>query len=157
MNESDLLKEIEEVFTFVKPPPIEDFVLHGDECAECSYLKKDLEDILVSEVTEKTIRFFHQELYHFSAKGWRWVLPYYLRYCMTPEATYNQSEIEFLIYNLRPSEKFENKTKQQLSELNKDQIFCLIHFMDWCSAHAFWGEYCPEDIRKAKLFLSKIL
>ncbi|MFI3158433.1 MAG: hypothetical protein QX199_20000 [Methylococcaceae bacterium] len=151
-----LLKEIESVFPFVDMPEGNDLVFHKNGCFECDDLQNDLEDYRNKEITSEAIRLVHQELSSLSAKGWRWVLPHYLRFCLTTEAEYNRMETEFLIYSLRPLLEFQKDTLLRLSLLDKDQINCLIHFLMWCENKQHWKEYCLEDIRKAKSFLSSI-
>jgi hypothetical protein len=92
-----------------------------------------------------------------SAKGWAWALPYYLPFCLTPEAEYNQMETEFLIYNLVPKKEFEADTHAHLSALSRQQVECLIHFIQWLKTHPKWSTYCPKEIDEALVFLHRIL
>jgi len=156
INTSALLKEIESVFPFVDMPDKNELVFHKNDCFECDGLLNDLDDYRNKEITGEAIRLVHQELSSLSAKGWRWILPHYLRFCLTPEAEYNRMETEFIIYSLRPSLEFQKDTLLRLSLLNKDQINCLIHFLMWCENQQHWKDYCLEDISKAKKFLSSI-
>ncbi|MFZ2725174.1 MAG: DUF6714 family protein [Methylococcaceae bacterium] len=156
MNTNSLLKEIQSVFTFVDMPNGNDLVFHKNGCFECNGLQNDIEDYRNKEITGEVIRLVHQELSSLSAKGWRWILPYYLRFCLTSDAEYNRMETEFLIYNLRPSLEFQQDTVTRLSILNKDHINCLIHFLMWCEGQQYWRDYCLEDIKMAKSFLSSI-
>jgi hypothetical protein len=50
-------------------------------------------------------------------------------FCLTAEATYNQTETEFLIYNLGPEEEYKAETRLRLSSLNSDQVRCLMFFL----------------------------
>ena len=151
-----LLKEIESVFPLVEMPLGIDLAFHKHGCLECDELREDLEQYRDKEITGEAIRLIHQELSSLSAKAWRWVLPHYLRFCLTPEAKYNRMETEFFIYSLGPDLKFQQETLQRLSMLNKDQINCLVHFLEWCLNDEYWNEYYPEDINKAINFLSTI-
>lgn len=148
-----LSKEIEAVFSFVEMPLGAELLFHKNGCLECGSLLEDIEQYRGKEITGEFIRLIHQELSHLSAKAWRWILPYYLRFCLTPEAEYNQMETEFLIYNLGPDLKFQTETLQRLSLLNKDQINCLIHFLEWCSINQHWKECCPNELGMALKFL----
>jgi hypothetical protein len=156
IDTSALLKEIESVFPFVDMPEKNEFLFHKNGCFESDGLQNDLEDYRNKEITGDTIRLVHQELSSLSAKVWRWILPHYLRFCLTPEAEYNHMETEFLIYSLSPSSKFKKDTFLRISLLDKDQINCLIHFLMWCENQQHWKGYCLEDISKAKKFLSSI-
>jgi hypothetical protein len=91
-----------------------------------------------------------------SAKGWRWILPSYLRHCLNVDSTYDDMETEFLIYNLRPDLKYQKDTMSRLSLLNRRQIECLILFLEWCSSHSHWSTYCPDDITQAIAFMRTI-
>ncbi len=80
-------------------------------------------------------------------------MPFYLRFCLTPEAEYNHMETEFLIYNLNPDLKFQRDTLQRLSLFTEVQVRCLIHFLEWCLTKQYWKEYCPDNINRAIEFL----
>jgi hypothetical protein len=154
MNAEELLAEILEVFPPVEMPAGPELTFHAKGCHQCAYLAEDIENYRGKPIDGEAIRFLHQELSLLSAKAWRWIAPHYLSFCLTPEAEYNGMETEYLIYNLGPDERFREETLQRLSGLNKSQIGCLIHFMEWLASHPDWSEYCPENINKAIKFLS---
>jgi hypothetical protein len=156
MDTDTLSKEIDEAFPLVEMPAGSDLPFHKNGCFECNWLREELETYRGKEITGETIRLIHQELSSLSAKAWRWILPHYLKFCLTPEAEYNTMETEFLIYNLGPDLKYQRETLQRLSNLNKAQIACLKHFLEWCSDHPYWKEYCPEEINKARNFVCAI-
>ena len=156
MSTEQLLKEIEAAFPFVEKPKGLDLSFHNESCFQCSELRSDLEMYCEKNIPNKVIRIIHQELSCLSADGWRWVLPSYLRYCVTREASYNQTETEFLIYNLAPSLEYQNEAIERLSALNAEQRQCLVHFLEWCKRHDHWGQYCPNEISKGIEFLSTI-
>ena len=153
VTDDALLKEIESAFPLVEMPPGIEIPFHKDGCIECDHLREDLEEYRGKEITGEAIRLIHQEMSHLSAKAWRWILPHYLKFCLTPEAEYNRMEAEFLIYSLGPNLKFQAETLQRLLILNRDQMNCLIHFLEWCLNHQYWKEYCPDDINRAINFL----
>ena len=157
MDTESLLHEIESEFPLVEMPPDIELSFHKIDCAQCEYLRNDLSEYRNKEITGKEIRSIHQEMSCLSAKAWRWILPHYLKFCLTPEAAYNTMETEFLIYNLGPDLKYQKDTLQRLSQLSKNQISCLIHFLDWCSNQYPWKDYCPEDIAKARSFLCTVM
>lgn len=156
IDTAHLLKEIESVFPFVEMPSTSDFLFHQTDCFECEGLKEDVEHYRGKEITGHVIRSFHQEMSHLSAKAWKWILPHYLRFCLTPEAAYNRTETEFLIYSLSPELQFQRDTSQRLSGLNQVQVDCLIHFLDWCLSQQYWKDYCPHEIANAINFLRTI-
>lgn len=128
MNKEELSKEIEECFPYLEKPIGSELSFHGEGCHQCYFLRADLEEYKGKELPPDAIRHIHQELTCLSASGYSWVLPSYLRFCLTDLAAYNQMETEFLIYNLGPKEEFQPDTLKRLSELNKRQINCLLHF-----------------------------
>ena len=148
--------EIASVFPDVEMPPKTAITFHRDACPECAGLAVDLEEYRGQIIGIQVIRIIHQELVHLSASGWRWILPYYLGYCLTPEAEYSQMETEFLIYALGPALEFQKVTIERLSCLNEKQIVSLIHFLGWCNDQDFWREYCQNDIQRAINFLATI-
>jgi hypothetical protein len=156
MKATTLINEIESEFPEVEMPEGLALSFHKDDFFECEYLRNDLEEYRGKEISGEVIRLLHQELSCLSADGWLWILRHYLKFCLTPEAEYNQMETEFLIYNLGPDEKFEEETLQRLSGLNQAQLNCIVHFLEWCAEHPFWKEYFPESIAKALSFVKSI-
>ncbi|WP_097459230.1 DUF6714 family protein [Mangrovitalea sediminis] len=156
MNTEDLRKEIEATFPFVEKPQGLALSFHKDACFQCEYLRKDLQSFKGKELPPEGIREIHQEMSCLSAKGWRWVLPSYLRYSLAEDASYDKTETEFLIYNLSPGLKYQLETKQRLAALNEEQLLCLIHFLEWCQEHEHWGQYCAEEISAGIAFLSTL-
>ena len=148
-----LLKRIGSAFPSVDLPLRAEIAFHPRGCAQCADLVEDLEPYRGKDVDVSLIRSVYQEMPHLSAKAWRWLLPNYLRFCLTDEAVYSRMETEFLIYNLGPDLRFQVETTQRLSGLSFDQVSCLVEFLEWCLDHEYWSEYCPEDITKAIGFL----
>jgi len=149
---NSLLKEIDNVFPAMAMPTSEDLIYHHDECYSCAEVRRYLNASRNMEVDDALIRHLHQELYHLSPMTTRWILPYYLKFCLRSEGKYSQEETYFLVYNLRPSPRFQYDTYQRLSSLNAAQVECLIHFLKWCSGNLDWIEIL-EDIDKAIKFL----
>jgi hypothetical protein len=158
MNTERLLKEIDEVFPLVEKPVGVELSFHKDDCGHCVYLRRDLEKYTEKALSADVIHIIHDEMSSLSAKGWRWALPSYLKYCITVNVTdyVDDRETEFLIYSLSPSKEFENETIEHLSELNKEQIECLIHFLEWCQNHQYWSDYCAENLANSIIFLKKL-
>lgn len=155
MDIQELQSEIEKVFS-IRDMPAENLVtLHGHECPDCAGLLTDLEQYRDKPIDGEVIRLIHQELYHLSPLGWSWILPHYLRYCLTPEAIYNRFETEFLIYSLAPDLEFEKDSLFRMSSMSGDQVRCLQNFLDWCLNQTYWNDFCPEEIVLAKTFLEK--
>ena len=151
---SELLAEIRIVFPAIKMPAYADLRFHRDGCYECDCLARELEECRGRSVDGSVIRLLHQEMSSLSAKGWTWALPHYLLFCLRPEAEYNQMETEFLLYNLAPKEEFVPETLIRLSALNRPQVECLVHFVEWLKAHPRWSSYCPSEIETALEFLT---
>lgn len=153
MNTEELAIKLDTDFPFVDKPQGSSISFHLDNCDQCLYLKNDLLSYTGREIPPEAIREIHQEMSNLSAKGWRWVLPSYLRYCLTDEAIYNRMETEFLIYNLAPEDKYKADTLKRLSGLNQNQINCLVEFLNWCKSQDHWVAYCAEEIEQGIKFL----
>ncbi len=156
MKTKYLKSEIEAEFTFVEKPKGMALSFHKDDCYHCRDLRNDLEEYVDKELPPEAIRHIHQEMSCLSSQGWRWALPSYLRYCLIDEAAYNEMETEFLIYNLSPKLTYQAETIKRLSALNKAQMQCMVHFLEWCQDHEHWGQYCSEEISSGIAFLSTI-
>ena len=119
-------------------------------------LVQDLEELRGKPIDGAVIRSVHQELSFLSAETWRWLLPHYLRYCLTDEARYNRFETQFLIYNLGPSLEFQRDTQKKLALLTKSQLACLIHFLKWCMEDGDWKDLFEENIARAISFIETV-
>lgn len=147
--------EIKMVFPLTKMPENSELTFHSNGCRECDELKYILEGFRGKEVTGEVIGALHQSLSLLSPKSYLWILPYYMSYCLSSEAEYNQMEAQFLIYNLRPSATFLDDTKCRLSLFNPDQIQCIREFLNWCRGRDAYKEYC-KDIDEAIIFLQNL-
>jgi len=160
MNADSLLIEVENTFPPIDKPKGLDLSFHKDDCPHCEYLRQDLEVFEGRELPPQALREIYSEMSCLSAAGWRWALPSYLKHCLkVPLAValhYNDGETEFLIYNLGPKEEHQAETIERLSLLNQSQIDCLIHFLEWCSVHEHWSNYCAEDIQRALAFMHTV-
>ena len=154
MSQSRLEKEIRQVFPAMAMPAHADLLNEGADPRRHSDVLDDLEAMRSEGVNGNSIRAIHQELALLSAKTWRWLLPHYLLFCLTSEAIYNRFETEFLIYNLGPELAFQRDTQRRLACLNREQIRCLIHFLEWCEGDKYWRDSLFTHIEKAKSFLS---
>ncbi|MFZ6874081.1 DUF6714 family protein [Undibacterium sp. Di27W] len=157
MDNKFLLDEIASSFPIVPMPAKTALSIHLDDCAQCGYLRNYLEKQRDKKITADVIRYLHNELSCLSTAGLKWILPHYLKFCLTPEAEYSKLETEFMIYHLGPKLKFQQETKAQLAGFNPKQMSCLVHFLEWCEIHPRWSEYCPEDIERALSFMRGLL
>lgn len=152
-----LAGEIDRLLPLVNMPPADALVHHREGCPVCKDLAGDLEELRGRAIDGDAIRQLHQEMSHLSAEAWRWVLPYYLRYCLTPEAEYNSFETEFLIYSLSPLKEFEADTANRLALLSLDQVNLLRSFLIYLLTVEYWKSYCPLELHRGILFLEEIL
>jgi hypothetical protein len=155
-SKMNLLEEITIVFPSKVMPQTGDLIVNKGRDSECNYLREDLDAARGQPVTGAVIRLVHQELTCLSVKALQWILPYYLRYCLSDDGQESRMETEFLIYSFSPLEEFKEAALQRFTFLQRDQIVCLLHFVDWCSAHPYWGEYFPEDLQRAREFLRSL-
>ena len=156
MGAKELLEEVQRVFPPVEKPGGLELSFHKVGCGDCAYLRTELEKYTGRELPVDAIRWIATEMSCLSAKGWRWVLPSYLKWCVGVDDTYNGLPTEFLIYTLAPNIKRQKETRQRMSELNGEQIACLVHFIEWCASHEYWSDYCPEEISLAHDYLCSI-
>ena len=151
-----LLAEIEAAFPPADMPAEAALVYHSSGCSQCDELRREIEEYRGKPVTPSLFRQLYQELRCLSPESTRWILPYFLKYCLTPEATYDGKEITFLVYSLAPSAEYREQEVYRLSLLDKSQIVTFIHFLEWCSQHDFWKQFFPEDIENALFFVRSI-
>ncbi|WP_141291854.1 DUF6714 family protein [Ideonella azotifigens] len=136
------------------PDPIEG-ILHDPKCPECSELVNDLQSTPCC-VGGELIRKLYQELSHLSATGWMWILPIYLRYCLSDEAIYNRFETEFLIFNLSPNEIFKGDVRGRLAFITDDQLQVLIDLLIWLHSDEYWEDRWGGRIMAGVDFLTKL-
>jgi len=156
MDANELLVEIRSAFPLVEMPSRSQLASHADSCHGCEELVEDLEQYRGKPVDEAVLRLVHQELVHLSAAAWRWLMPHYLSYCLTPRGEFTQMETQFLVLHLGPKAEYVQDTIGRLSLLNASQIGCLIHFMERLASHPDWSEYFPENINAALELLREI-
>ena len=154
METEELLTQIETAFPIMAMPPLEAIVAHDDKCPECRGLTKDLERYKDAPINGDAIRLLHQQLYHLSSPGLHWILPYYLRYCLTSEAIYNRFETEFLIYSFAPLPQYYEDAVSRLSGIDLVQARCLWSFFDWCLSDPDWRSSYGQEISLAMSFLA---
>ena len=156
MKSETILDIVERSFTFVEKPKGRSISFHKNDCWQCDSLREDLLQYKGRELPVEAIRCLHQEMSCLSASGWRWVLPSFLRYCITKEAEESGMETEFLIYNLSPAPEYQDEARIRLSALNKEQINCLLSLMLWCKENEYWSTYYPNEIHNAIGFIQSL-
>ena len=154
---NELAQAIEDAFPFLDMPSSEKLAIHDSSCGRCADLAKDIDECRGREIAGDAIRLVHQDLSHLSRWAWQWILPHYLRFCLTSEAKQNRMETEFLIYNLAPDQRFESDTGARLSLLSIGQLKVLLQFLLWLSGDEYWSVYCPQDIHRGQVFLETLL
>ena len=152
-----LLSEIARAFQFIEMPSYSNLTFHKTDCILFDVERDSLEKIRSAGVHQENFRQHHVEMGCVSAETMLWVLPYYINHCIKYEAADDPLLSERLIYNFGPSNEHKAELSEQLSLLNKQQIICLIHFVDWCSKHYKLKDNLPEDIAKANSYLDSLL
>ena len=151
------LRKIELAFPFVGMPPVERLISHSAaQRAGVDYLLSELEEYRGKSVTVELIKAIHQELHNLSAEAWGWILPYYLRFCMSEDGLQSGIELEYLIYKFDPKQEFREETIEKFSLLTKKQIKCLIDIVQWCMNDEYWYEYFPDNLQGAMRFLQSV-
>lgn len=151
-----LLKEINDVFPTIPMPSPAESTVHQNDCEPCDDVPRYFDIYRDSKIDTVFIRYMHKNLYQLSPLGFLWLLPHYLKYCLSNEWCYAEELVYFLVYHLSPSPQFENDAYIRFSELNAVQIQCLISFLNWCNETESYYD-SEEDTHKAFTFLKKLL
>lgn len=156
MKTEMLIQEIENCFPYVEKPCGSELPFHKVGCNQCDFLVADLEPYKEKKISEKGIREAYTEMSCLSAKGWCWVLPSYLRHCVL-SIDESRDFAEFLIYNLSPREEHKQGVAERLSEINHEQLNCILSFLYWCESSEHWvSKYCPDNLAEAIVFVNKL-
>jgi hypothetical protein len=156
-SSAELLLEIESILPPVSKPSGSNLSFHPTECMQCEFLRNDLKEYDGQVLPERAIRWLRGELTLLSAQGWRWVMPSYLKHCVTQDPNYDPMETEFLIYSLGPDQEHEEDAVKRLADFTQAQLQLLSHFLEWCAEHPHWSVYCPDDVAKAQSFMAKLM
>jgi len=148
--------EINAAFPPQEMPEKADILFYENYSLEKESLLEDIEEFRGKNPNADLIRLIHQELSYLSAKFWRWVLPTYMKFCLSPDGKYSSMETQFLIFNLNPRLEFQAKTRKRLSALSAPQIECVIQFLELLSIDEFWQAQCPDEISGAIKFLKNL-
>lgn len=154
MTHIEIVALVEGAFPYVPRPDLSEISFHGDDCPHCEMSRNFLGEFTEPELPPSAIRYLFDELTTLSPKAMAWVLPSYIRQTLT-DPEHMDSATEYLIYNLGPSAEFEEETTVRLSSLDGKQIQCLKELIDYWKQSERWGEYCPEDLERARLFLQR--
>jgi hypothetical protein len=166
MKNKSLQDEIDEVMPPVDKPSSIDISFHKDDCGHCVDLRKDLEKFKDQTIPEEAIKEIYMDMSSLSAKGWRWVMPSYLKHIISTSEKHfdsdieylcHHSEAEFLIYNLAPNQEYEKEQEGRLSEFSEEQLYCLINFLEWCGQCSYFREFLDEEISNGKIFIKKCI
>lgn len=153
-----LRREIEVTFPFVAMPPSKNLISpSAAQRVEGDDMLRDIEECRGKPVSVELIRSLHQELHDLSAEAWSWILPHYLRFCMSEAGLDSRMELEHLIYKLDPTPKFTDETTEHLALFTRRQINCLRDVLRWCKNDEYWSEYFSDDLHGALLFLKELL
>lgn len=154
MTPAEILALVERVFPYVSRPELTEISFHQDACAHCEMSLNYLSECTEPALPASAVRYLFDELSTLSSKATRWILPSYLRHILvSPEQM--ESATEFLIYSLGPEAAFEEDAAVRLSLLSEEQMECLLALVEFWQRHAHWGEYCPEELNRAKSFLQR--
>lgn len=104
---TDLIAEMEAVLPPIPKPVGSALSFHQTGCMQCEFLRGDLEKYNEPLLPDEAVRWLRGELTLLSAEGLRWVLPSYLRRCITQDPECDAMETEFLIYTLGPDPEHE--------------------------------------------------
>lgn len=157
MDARTVLAEVEAVFPPVEMPASNDLVPESPRYIESEEIRRDLDELRDSPVDNKVIRTIHRYLPVLSAKTTRWILPHFLRFCLSEAGQqFSRVETASLIYAFSPAAPFEANTIERMALLSDDQILTLVHFLEWCASDSYWLDSEPERVGEGIAFLKKI-
>jgi hypothetical protein len=134
--------------------PASSHVIASDcSVVDCYGLLDDLEVFRGKPVSGDLIRLVHQRLLCLSPAGWRWVMPYYLIYCLSSEGQRNRFETEYLIYALSPSDEQHADVVGRLGLFDVAQLALVEKFLLYLASDPWWMSYCPLDLERAVNFI----
>ncbi len=152
-----LLREIDLVFPVLPMPVSEELTTHQVDCEDCDDVRKYLNAYRYKAIRDDIlITHLRMWLSTLSPVTYRWILPYYLKFCLNLEWWCVQDAVYFFVFNLGPNPEFERETYSRLQILSIEQVNCLIHFLQWCTGIED-SVYIEEDIDKAFNFLQKLI
>lgn len=151
-----LLKEINAVFPTIPMPSPAESTIHQDNCEPCGDVRRYFEIYRNLEIDAVFIRYMHQNLHQLSSIGFLWLLPHYLKYCLSNEWHYAEELVYFMIYSLDQNPPFEHDAYIRLSALNTAQIRYLISFLYWCDQNRDYYD-SEQETKTAVTFLKKLL
>lgn len=149
----ELINRIDAAFGTVEMPKGIDLSFHKDDCFECEYLRRELEELGEGASPESIVRAIYQDMSCLSSAAWKWCLPIYLKRSLLTEPSISDTETEFIIYNLSPNDEEKAETIERMSLLSDGQLHCLELFVEWCSEDPHWSSYCKSEIDQAKAFV----
>jgi hypothetical protein len=154
----NLAFEIERAFPLVEMPPPEAIRYHPTGCWQCDELAAYLEDHRNNRAGGFTlIDTVWQEMSCLSAQATRWILPHYLRYCLTPEAQEEEMKLENFVFQFSLGKNAEKETPGQFSLLTGEQIRVLIDFLNCLrTSDDWWVETFTEDLDAGIAFLQEL-
>lgn len=139
MNDKSLRYEIDSAFPHTEMPA--SVTRQAPRFIESREIDEDIEEFRFLPVTVQTIRAIHLYLPVLSVEAMHWLLPHYLRFCISEEGKcYSRKETASLLCFLGPKPEHVDDTRIILSSLMNEQRICLIHFLAWCRSDNFWAD-----------------
>ncbi|WP_373994454.1 DUF6714 family protein [Duganella sp. Root1480D1] len=138
-------------------PSNELLTLHSDKCSECEYVRENIERFRSSCFGEAGAQVVYLELSHLTAQAWNWMLPHYLRFCISDEAKNESTLTAFFLYQFYPVQKLSQLISHKLFSLNMDQFLCLAHFLTWALNDPIRRDEDGEDIKDSITFLKELI
>lgn len=139
MDDRSLLDEIDSAFPHTKMPAT--VTRQAPRFIESREIDEDIEEFRFLPITVQAIRAIHLYLPVLSVEAMHWLLPHYLRFCISEEGKrYSRKETASLLCFLGPKPEDVDDTRIILSSLMNEQRICLIHFLAWCRSDNFWAD-----------------
>lgn len=139
MDNRSLLEEIDSVFPRAAMPA--KVTRQAPRFIESSEIDEEIEEFRGFPFTAATIRAIYRYLPVLSVEAMHWLLPHYLRFCLSDEGRrYSRKEAASLLYFFAPGPEFVEDTMMIISSFTNEQRLCLIHYLDWCVNDNYWGD-----------------
>jgi hypothetical protein len=126
-----LLQRVQFVFPDFPMPPLDEMMSFTGGDVLCANFIEELDQYRFKAVDDALIRSSRLELYCLCPDAFKWILPHYIRYCLTAEILHTEDLVEFLVYFFKPAPEFLEDRLKRISALSIDQLTCVRDFFKW--------------------------
>jgi hypothetical protein len=134
ISEQLIIEEIDKAFPPVDMPVRQKLYCSDGQLRDPDQLEEDLDCFRRKLVNRELFYWVHDELILLSPETWRWLIPNYVKFCLTREGYYNEfpeQPANALIWVLGCESAESTQLELRLAFFNKGQLGCLLKFVDW--------------------------